>query len=169
MNLEKRARLLVAAAITIVVACTGEAPPSVACPPGETSIVISTGAHELAACKDGKAQLRYAIAIGRGGTGKTKEGDRKTPLGDYPLGPPRPSRKFGTFIPIGYPTERQLRDGLTGSHVGIHGPSRLSAWLGPISLWTDWTLGCIALGRDTDIDALADWVRSEQPIVVRIR
>lgn len=168
--MEKRARLLVAAAAaTFVVACTGEAPPSIVCPPGETSIVVSTGAHELAACKHGKAELRYAVAVGRGGTGKTIEGDRKTPLGEYPLGPPRLSKKFRTFIPIGYPTERQIRDGLTGSNVGIHGPSRFFAWLGPSSVWTDWTLGCIALARDADIDTLADWVRREQPIAVRIR
>ncbi|AKU91455.1 hypothetical protein AKJ08_1842 [Vulgatibacter incomptus] len=111
----------------------------------------------------------YAVAIGRGGTGKTAEGDRKTPLGDYPLGLPRPSRKFRTFIPIGYPTERQAREGLTGSDVGIHGPSRPFAWLGSSNLWIDWTLGCIALGRDADIDTLAEWVLREQPIAVRIR
>ena len=157
------------AAAMLPAACTGETPSSLACPPGETSIVVSTNAHELVACKNGKAELLYAVAIGRGGTGKTVEGDRKTPLGDYPLGPPRPSNRFRTFIPIGYPTERQVRDGLTGSDVGIHGPSRLFSWIGSPSVWTDWTLGCIALARDADIDTLAAWVRREQPIAVRIR
>jgi murein L,D-transpeptidase YafK len=102
---------------------------------------------------------RYRVRFGFGGLGKTREGDRKTPLGTYALDAPRASAKYGTFIGLGYPTEAQRAAGYTGSAVGVHGPGRSSRWLGRVSTWFDTTDGCIALGTDEEMDALAAWVR----------
>ncbi len=82
-------------------------------------------------------------------------GDRRTPLGTYTLGAPRPSARWGTFIPVGYPTDEQRRRGFTGSDVGIHGPERRLRWLGPINAWLDWTAGCVAVPDDQALARVA--------------
>ena len=51
---------------------------------------------------------------GAGGNGKTRTGDHRTPLGTYAFGTPRPSRLYGTFIPIDYPTPEQVATGHSG-------------------------------------------------------
>ena len=80
------------------------------CPAGDVVLVVDTAAHELKLCDKGVAVKAFRVALGSGGTGKTKAGDDKTPLGVYPLGSPRASARFGVFIAVGYPTKsRQQR------------------------------------------------------------
>ncbi len=62
------------------------------------------------------------VSLGRGGLEKSVQGDRKTPMGTYSIGAPRPSKRFFIFIPIGYPSEKQRVNGFTGGDVGVHGP-----------------------------------------------
>ncbi len=113
-------------------------------------------------CENGVAVRVFRVALGRGGIRKRKEGDKKTPLGVYPLGTPQPSNRFGLFIPIGYPTKEQAAAGLTGTDVGIHGPDQQFAWLGEATLWSDWTAGCVAVSTDAAIQAIATWVLAKQ-------
>lgn len=134
----------------------------------ELAVLVDTQRHKLWLCEDGAPANEFAVALGRGGTGKRDEGDRKTPLGIYPLGAPRESARFHTFIPIGYPTEEQRKQGLTGSNLGIHGPDRKLRWLGRAGSWLDWTLGCIAVGSDAAIDEIAAWIRLKQPAGIEI-
>ena len=131
-----------------------------------TSVVVNLEKHALSLCNGELAVREYPVAIGRGGIGKTREGDKKTPVGAYPLGTPRPSSKFGVFIPVGYPTAAQRRDGYTGSAIGIHGPSRASAWAGRMNVAVDWTEGCIAVSSDDVIRDIAAWVRKNKPRLV---
>ena len=100
------------------------------------------------------------VALGSGGLDKRWEGDGKVPLGAYPLGAPRTSKAFHRFIPVGYPTPSQRRQGFSGGAIGIHGPSR--AHNGPLSTGMDWTLGCIAVGTDDEIDRVARWVKESK-------
>ena len=97
---------------------------------------------------------------------KKRAGDRRTPLGTYVLGAPRPSGRFGIFIPIGYPTPEQASEGRSGGDLGIHGPPRGKAepeW--PTTAF-DWTKGCVATGTDADVEVIASFVRERQPVVV---
>jgi murein L,D-transpeptidase YafK len=122
---------------------------------------VSTGQRRLWTCKDGRAEGTYAVALGSGGVGKRQQGDAKVPLGDYPLGPPRGSASFHVFIPVGYPTAAQRRQGYTGSAVGVHGPARGYEHLGSsANTAVDWTLGCIAVGSDAEIERIAAWMRA---------
>src|SRR5262249_46591534 len=91
------------AALLLAAAPAGGAP----CDGTGTSIVVETEARRLWLCQAGAAAAGYAVSLGRGGNGKTDEGDGKTPLGDYALGAPRASKEFGRFIPIAYPTAAQ--------------------------------------------------------------
>ena len=119
-------------------------------------------------CEAGLSVGEYAVAMGKGGPGKRREGDNKTPVGRYLLGLPRASSSFGTFIPIGYPTPSQKRDGYTGSAIGIHGPSRTFAWAGSTNTAVDWTEGCIAVASDEAIEEIAAWVGEKEPRAVHL-
>lgn len=138
------------------------------CEGRKTALVIRSDEHRLWLCRAGTAEGSFKVALGRNGTGKQQEGDQRTPLGTYPLGQPRVSTEYHVFIPVGYPTPAQRRQGYTGSAIGIHGPKRSFAWAGWLITLFDWTLGCIALASDEEIEHVAAWVERERVAVVHI-
>jgi murein L,D-transpeptidase YafK len=91
-----------------------------------------------------------------------KEGDNKTPLGMYAIGTPKPSARFGVFIPVAYPTKEQAAAGLTGAEIGLHGPDRHFRFLGRLNVWLDWTAGCVAVESDEAIHEIAAWVKAKR-------
>jgi hypothetical protein len=115
--------------------------------------------HRLLVCDAGRTAAEYAVALGRGGPAKQRSGDGRTPSGRYPLGAPRPSAEYGTFIPVGYPTAAQRARGFSGGDIGVHGPRRGMRWAHGLNAAIDWTRGCIALTSDEAVAALARWVR----------
>jgi murein L,D-transpeptidase YafK len=121
-------------------------------------------------CSGGKIDRTFAVALGVRGVGKQRQGDNLTPLGRYGLGPPRASKNFHIFVPVGYPTPTQARMGFTGSAIGIHGPPRGYGTLAQLAMLVaqDWTAGCIAVTTDADIEAVATWVRAEGVKGVRL-
>ena len=158
-----KARVGILTALVLVTRATVSwAGESVPCYQVGTSLVVSTAGHKLWLCKADSVQGEYPIAIGSGGTDKFKEGDEKTPLGEYLLDEPRPSNRFALFIPVGYPTERQRKEGRTGGEIGVHGPPRMWRWLGGLTTWTDWTKGCVAVGTTREIEEVSAWVRKER-------
>jgi murein L,D-transpeptidase YafK len=139
------------------------------CAPDQTAIVVDTAVHQLSLCERGARKRSFSIALGRNGTGKRSAGDRKTPLGTYALGTPRPSDRFGIFIPVGYPTAEQARRGLSGGEIGVHGPRRNLRWLGRLHNLFDWTRGCIAVASDSEIAEIADWVAGLHVAIIHLR
>ncbi len=139
------------------------------CAAPDARIVVDTAKHRLALCEQGQETAVFGIRLGRGGVGKTQEGDGKTPLGVYPLGQPRPSQRFGVFIPIGYPTADQRRQGFTGGDVGVHGPHRWVRWLGALVNTFDSSDGCVGLATDAEIDRIAAWVTRVHPPSIELR
>ena len=145
-------------------------PSSSSCAPAETAVVIDTRAHRMHLCAAGKIERTFAVALGTRGVGKQREGDMRTPLGRYRLGPPRASHNFHIFVPVQYPTPAQARMGFTGGAIGIHGPPRGWTTLAQLAMLVaqDWTAGCIAVTSDGDIEAVAAWVRKLQVKEVRL-
>jgi murein L,D-transpeptidase YafK len=143
---------------------------SSSCAAGETAVVVDTRAHRLHLCNAGKIDGTFAVALGMKGVGKQREGDNRTPLGRYGLGPPRASRSFHTFVPVQYPTPAQVRMGFTGGAIGIHGPPRGWATMAELAMLVaqDWTAGCIAVATDAEIEAVAAWVRKQGVKNVRL-
>ena len=133
------------------------------CPTYGTAVVVDVHDKEMWLCSLGVSLARYPVALGRGGTDKRARGDRKTPLGTYALGEPRPSARFGVFIPVSYPTPDQRSQGFRGGDVGIHGPHRRYEGAGSFNTWTDWTDGCIALGSTQEVVEVAAFVREHAP------
>ena len=138
------------------------------CQGATTEIVVDTAAHHMVLCEKGEQKAEYKVALGSGGIGKERQGDAKTPLGVYPLTPGRPSSSFHTFILLGYPTKAQRAKGMTGSAVGVHGPSRGFETAGELNVATDWTLGCIAVSSDAQIDFIAAWMKKAKCTTIRI-
>jgi murein L,D-transpeptidase YafK len=155
---------------TLLLMVTAAQPSPSACARVGAAVLVETGARRLSLCQEGRAAESFRVALGTGGVGKKREGDAKVPLGEYPLGAPRASARFGTFILLGYPTRAQRRAGFTGGAVGVHGPARASRFLGSAAnTASDWTLGCIAVGSDAEIQRIAAWVREKRIARILIR
>jgi hypothetical protein len=173
-----RTKFLVVTAVVFIgtgalAAAVGPRTPAVngdgACNAGDARIVVDLTKHVLTLC-DGKLPAgSFTVWLGRGGAGKTREGDGKTPVGTYRLGPPRTSNRFGTFIPIEYPSEEQKKLGYTGGDVGIHGPPRWARWLGRLVSAFDLSRGCVGLARDREIEQVASWVRTRSVHTIELR
>jgi murein L,D-transpeptidase YafK len=141
-----------------------------ACLADETSVLVDTQAHRMHLCDAGTIDRTFTVALGMRGVGKQRQGDMRTPLGRYGLGPPRASRNFYIFVPVQYPTPAQARLGFTGSAIGIHGPPRGWSTLAELAMLVsrDWTAGCIAVTTAADIEAIAAWVRKRAVTNVRL-
>ena len=171
--MRRRGWLVVAIAIGAVVGSLGYAAAArtgeVSCPTAESTIVVDTKQHTLALCADGRAVESFNVRLGKHGTGKSREGDGKTPLGRYPLAGPTPSQSFGLFIPVGYPTLEQRDHGYTGSAIGVHGPGRGVRWLGRLVNTFDLTEGCVGLATDDEMKRIADFVAKQNVREITIR
>ncbi len=136
------------------------------CPRKGDVVAVLTGKRQIWLCRDGAPQATFPVALGAGGLGKRRKGDKRTPTGTYALGSPRPSKRFGTFIPIAYPTPGQAARGHTGGAVGIHGPPRGRAEPEYPASEVDWTEGCVATGTDEEMEVIAAFVRQRRPVVL---
>jgi hypothetical protein len=153
----------------LLLSCHNRAGAAGVCTASDARIVVETAAHRLVLCEREREIGSFSVRLGRGGVGKTAEGDGKTPLGAYPLAEPRKSDRYGTFIPIGYPTPDQRRRGFTGGDVGVHGPHRWVRWLGTLVNSFDSSNGCVGLATDGEMATIADWVRSAHAATIELR
>ena len=148
---------------------SSSSPSSSACRDAETAVVVVTRVRQMYLCNDGQIERAFTVALGSGGVGKQRQGDGRTPLGRYGLGSPRASHGFHIFVPVQYPTPAQARMGFTGSAIGIHGPPRGWTLADMAALvMRDWTIGCIAVETDEDIETVAAWIRKHEVKVVRL-
>jgi hypothetical protein len=138
------------------------------------SIVVVTDSQILVTCESGSPVKQYPVALGRCGVGKTTEGDGKTPVGTYQLANPSESASgFGQFIPVGYPTRAQTREGYSGGAIGIHGPKSLKNDgvsrhpLGGARAF-NWTQGCIALDSYDAVNEVSRFVSRHSGLKIHI-
>lgn len=123
-------------------------------------INVHTTKRILNICKHGTVIKSFEVALGYKGVGKKQAGDNKTPIGLYRLARPRKSTQFKVFIPILYPTSKQIAAGYTGRDVGIHGPSQSSRVFSWLNNLPSATRGCIAVGKNNTIEYVANWVKA---------
>lgn len=121
---------------------------------------VHTATQTLNICKHGTVIKTFKVALGYKGVGKKQAGDNKTPIGLYGLAHPRKSNQFKVFIPILYPTAKQLARGYTGRDVGIHGPTQSSGSFSWLNNLPSATRGCIAVGKNNYIEYVANWVKA---------
>ncbi len=99
-------------------------------PDQKFAIVVDAGKSRLYLYKNDDGQPRfvadYYITQGKLGADKTKEGDKKTPIGVYHVTSSLPRQKVGDFYgtgayPINYPNEWDKRNGRSGHGIWLHG------------------------------------------------
>ncbi len=128
--------------------------------PLSNGINVHTSNQILTICKHGSVIKTFKVALGYKGVGKKRAGDNKTPTGLYGLAHPRNSNQFKVFIPILYPTTKQLAAGYSGRDVGIHGPTQSSSLFRWVNNLPSATRGCIAVGKNNHIEYVANWVKA---------
>lgn len=101
----------------------------------------------------------YSISLGFAPIGpKEKEGDGKTPEGNYTISAKNKASKFHKSLKISYPSpedrKRARKKGISpGGDIMIHGLPNGYSSIGKAHLLQDWTLGCVAV-TSTEIDEL---------------
>ena len=124
-----------------------------------TKIVILKAKRKLILYSGDKPLKTYRISLGRNPVGqKEKQGDMKTPEGDYTISGRNPKSSFHLSLRISYPTPEQSllaqQKGLDpGGDIMIHGIRNGLGWIGKFQRITDWTLGCIAV-TNTEIQEI---------------
>ena len=114
-------------------------------------IVIVKSARSLTLLRHGRVLKTYKVALGSDPVGlKTREGDGKTPEGQYRISEKNEHSQFHLSLRISYPNEadrqRAKKLGVNpGGDIFIHGLPPHWAWLGAAHREKDWTAGCIAV------------------------
>jgi murein L,D-transpeptidase YafK len=114
-------------------------------------IVIVKSARSLTLLRQGKVLKTYKVALGSDPIGpKTREGDGKTPEGEYRISSKNQHSQFHLSLRISYPnaSDREQARKLgadPGGDIFIHGLPPEWAWLGAAHRKRDWTAGCVAV------------------------
>jgi len=115
----------------------------------------------------------YRIALGFSPQGhKEKQGDGKTPEGQYKICGKNPNSRFHKSLRVSYPSSKDIECAKKnciadpGNDIMVHGLGRGFSWLGKTHLLKDWTLGCIALTNE-EIDEIYDAVKVGATIEIK--
>lgn len=165
-------RLRRAAAVCLLIVCAtlwcGER--------SETSqadrIVMIKSERRLTLFHGDKVLKTYKVALGGHPVGtKTRQGDGKTPEGNYVIDSRNAHSQFHLSLHISYPNAddraraRKLRVN-PGGDIYIHGLPPAYAFLGSLHRQTDWTLGCIAV-TDAEIEEIWSLVPIGTPVEIK--
>lgn len=148
-------------------------PPAMAAPDAQADrIVVDKPAREMQLLRDGAVIRRYAISLGAAPEGhKAREGDERTPEGDYVIDWRNARSIAHLSLHISYPnpadTEAaQARGENPGGAIMIHGLPNGWGALGRLHLWRDWTNGCIAV-TNAEMREIWSLVPNGTPITIR--
>lgn len=135
-------------------------------------IVIEKGERRLTLFRGGRILKSYRVSLGRSPVGhKQREGDNRTPEGQYVIDRHNPDSAFHRALHVSYPNAadraRAAEAGVSpGGDIMIHGlPNRL-AWVGRLHRVADWTAGCIAV-TNPEIEEIYRAVPDGTPVETR--
>ena len=135
-------------------------------------IVVDKTRHIMTLYSHEQPLRSYAVALGRGGLDiKTREGDNRTPEGQYRIDGRNPRSAFHLSLHISYPeagdvAEAAARGKNPGGDIMIHGIRNGLGWLGTFQRRVDWTAGCIAV-TDQEMEEIWRVVPDGTPIEIR--
>ncbi len=134
------------------------------------AVVVDTGKSTLYLFENRDGTPRYLtdyyITVGKNGTNKLREGDKKTPVGVYHVTSQLAREKLDPFygsgaFPISYPNEWDARQGRNGHGIWLHGTPRDTYSRPPRA-----SDGCVVLANE-DLDDLAKRVQiGVTPVVI---
>lgn len=132
-------------------------------------IVVNKSTRTLLLYSGANVIGRYRVALGRTPEGpKLRQGDGKTPEGDYTISGRNASSAFHRSLRISYPNaadrERARRAGVDpGGDFMIHGLPNGQGSIGQAHRLTDWTESCIAVTNE-EIEEIWRLVPNRTPI-----
>jgi murein L,D-transpeptidase YafK len=135
-------------------------------------VLVIKSKREMYLLKKGEIFRTYKIALGDNPIGhKVKQGDEKTPEGNYVLDWRNSKSTCYKSIHISYPNEtdkaKAKKLGVSpGGDIMIHGLHRSLEWLGSLHVNEDWTNGCIAV-TNGEMDEIWKSVKYGTPIEIR--
>lgn len=116
-------------------------------------IVVLKSTRTLALMRGAQVLKQYKVALGGHPVGPNeREGDHKTPEGEYVIDSKERQSRFHLALDISYPSaaDRELARKMgvdPGGAIMIHGLESKYAWIGAMHRLVDWTDGCIAPSR----------------------
>jgi murein L,D-transpeptidase YafK len=117
-------------------------------------IVVAKSARTMTLEINGHVLRTYRVALGGQPVGaKERQGDHKTPEGDYIIDAKNAHSQFYMELHISYPNAvdraRARNLGVSpGGDVEIHGLGKQYGWIGARHRLVDWTDGCIAVTNE---------------------
>jgi murein L,D-transpeptidase YafK len=138
---------------------------------GVDRIVVEKSARKLTLIENGAVIRSYRVALGANPLGhKQREGDERTPEGEYVIDYRNDDSSFYRSLHISYPNEvdrqRAAEHGVEpGGDIMIHGLPDEWGWLGSIHHALDWTDGCIAV-TNWEMDEIWSLVEEGTPIEI---
>lgn len=114
-------------------------------------VVVGKAKRQLLLYSDGHLLKSYRVSLGRVPVGaKEREGDKKTPEGEYLIDFRKADSAYFRALHISYPSaadvEAARKMGVPpGDAIMIHGVRNGLGWAGRLHRLADWTAGCIAV------------------------
>ncbi len=136
------------------------------------SVLVVKSERRLYLLKEGVPFAHYRVTFGANPKGhKQREGDERTPEGNYVLDWKQDYSSFYKAIHVSYPNAQDQAAALErgedpGGLIMIHGQKNGYEWLSVVSAFFNWTDGCIALSN-SDMDEVWLSVRAGTPIEIR--
>ncbi len=156
--------------------------------PRPDSLFLSKSTRQLFLIRNKKAYKVYTVALGMEPEGaKLREGDNRTPEGQYKIDWRNENSKYHLSLHIDYPRDEDIERARDlgyepGSAIMIHGePNYLDGvsdffsssdtekgdqWMRNLLYKFDWTRGCVAV-RNSEIEELFELVKDGTPIWIQ--
>ena len=135
-------------------------------------VLIEKKSRRLTLIANGEAIKIYSIALGGNPVGpKERQGDNKTPEGNYFIESRNRHSGYHLSLRISYPNARDKKRakelGVSpGGDIMIHGAKNDLSWIGDFHAEIDWTQGCIAV-TNKEMEEIARLVPNGTPVEIR--
>lgn len=135
------------------------------------SVVVKKTEKKMYLYQSGKILKEYSVSFGANPEGhKQKEGDERTPEGNYILDYKNNDSSFYKSIHISYPNKYDIENAKKnnvnpGGQIMIHGQKNGYGWLAFIAQRFNWTDGCIAVSNK-EMDEIWNLVHVNTPISI---
>ena len=140
--------------------------------PRATRVLVVKSERQLRLYSGDEEIAHYSVSLGASPIGhKAREGDERTPEGQYVLDWRNDRSRYYRSIHVSYPdaTDRALAEAAgvsPGGAIMIHGLPNGLGWLGSLLARWDWTDGCIAVSN-TQMEEVWRAVPNGTPIEIR--
>ncbi len=135
-------------------------------------VLIEKKNRRLTLISKGEAIKTYKIALGGNPVGpKERQGDNKTPEGNYTIESRNRHSVYHLSLRLSYPNEKDKKRakdlGVSpGGDIMIHGIKNSLSWVGEFHTEIDWTQGCIAV-TNKEMEEIARLVPNGTPVEIR--